>query len=176
MRRKWIAPAAIAIALAGAVGIAPAWAYFTDSSTATGAMSVNVKPTTDITETYATGVKHVVVANDEDAEGAVFVRAKVFAASSLTIEVSGTSWSSADADGWYAYVEALEPGSATEELMVRVGFPAVKSDELPTGAVIGDNYNVVVIYESTPVLFHEDGTAYADWTYILDTGTQNGGE
>ena len=28
----------------------------------------------------------------------------------------------------------------------------------------GTNFNVVVVYESTPVLYDEDGNPYADWT------------
>lgn len=32
-------------------------------------------------------------------------------------------------------------------------------------------FNVIVIYESTPVMYNEDGTPYADWNAVLDTGS-----
>ena len=43
-----------------------------------------------------------------------------------------------------------------------------------------ERFNVVVIYESTPVKYHEDGTPYTveetDWSELLDTGsTVSGG-
>ncbi len=41
-----------------------------------------------------------------------------------------------------------------------------------------DYFNVVVIYESTPVKYHEDGSAYTiqetDWTELLDSGSTTG--
>ena len=36
-------------------------------------------------------------------------------------------------------------------------------------------FNVVVIYESTPVMYREDGTPYADWNVVLDNGTSQSG-
>ena len=50
-----------------------------------------------------------------------------------------------------------------------------------------ERFNVVVIYESTPVRYHEDGSAFTveetDWDEIVDTGstestggTEGGGE
>ena len=37
----------------------------------------------------------------------------------------------------------------------------------------GLTFNVVVIYESTPVLYREDGTPYADWNAVLDSGSSS---
>ena len=39
-----------------------------------------------------------------------------------------------------------------------------------------DSFNVVVIQECTQVLYKEDGTPYADWSKIIDTTTDIGGE
>lgn len=40
----------------------------------------------------------------------------------------------------------------------------------------GDDLNVVVIYEATPVLYDKDGTPYADWkqAVIVDNETEGG--
>ena len=44
--------------------------------------------------------------------------------------------------------------------------------------VLGRNdqgsFNVVVIYETTPVLYREDGTPYADWSAKVDAKTVEG--
>lgn len=175
MKHKTLLLASVAVALVMAMGIAPAWAYFTDSSTATGAMKVSVTPSTDIHEYYQEGVKHVVVSNADNATTAVFVRAKVFASGVFSTDISGDSWSGPDGEGWYVYGDAVEPGGETTPLDVAITFPPVKSATAPNGAVVGDNYNVVVVYEAVPAQYEADGTPIYDWTFILDTGTQSGG-
>ena len=37
----------------------------------------------------------------------------------------------------------------------------------------GDSFNVIVVYEAVPARYHEDGTAYADWTQQIETFTEN---
>ena len=176
MKRKSLLLATVAAALVIAMGISPAWAYFTDTSTVQGALTINVKPSTDITEWYGARVKHVVVTNSEDATAPVFVRARAFAPEKMTATVAGASWTGPDAQGWYEYSEIVEPGNATQELTVTLTFPPVKSETAPTGAVVGDNYNVVVVYESTPVQYRADGTPYADWSLKLNSGSTGGEE
>ena len=39
-----------------------------------------------------------------------------------------------------------------------------------------DSFNAVVIQECTQVLYKDDGTPYADWSKIIDTTTDIGGE
>ena len=175
MKHKTLLLASVAVALVMAMGIAPAWADFTDSSTVTGAMKVNVTPSTDIREWYQEGVKHVVVSNADDASTAVFVRARVFASGALSTTVSGASWSGPDGEGWYVYGDAVDPGKETTSLDIAIKFPPVKSATEPTGAVVGDNYNVVVVYEAIPAQYNADGTPIYDWSFILDSGTESGG-
>ena len=175
MKRKTLLLASVAVALVMAMGIAPAWAYFTDSSTVTGAIKIGVTPSTDIHEEYLEGVKYVKVSNAQDASTAVFVRARVFASDILTTEVSGESWNGPDGDGWYVYDGAVEPGNETSSLDVAIKCPPMKSETAPTGAVVCDNYNVIVVYEAVPAQYEADGTPVYDWSFILDSGTESGG-
>lgn len=50
----------------------------------------------------------------------------------------------------------------------------MKIDNIPEGKD-GAQFNVVVTYECTPVLYNADGTPYADWTTILDNGNLSEG-
>lgn len=165
MKRSLIPLAALGAATVLSASIAPAWAYFTDTSSATGGIRIYVEPTTTIEETYGERTKHVVVKNIGNNNVSVYARARVYA--SEAVDISGSGWSGPDSDGWYYFADPVECGKATNELRVKLTFPE--------GAIEDDPYNVVVIYESTPVQYHEDGTPYADWDYILDNGTAEGG-
>jgi len=53
---------------------------------------------------------------------------------------------------------------------------SVKIENVPEADLEnGTMFNVVVIYESTPVMYREDGTPYADWNVVLDNGTSQSG-
>ena len=172
--RKIPVIAALACALLVSANAVPAFAYFTDTSAANGGLTLGIVPKTDISEKYATGTKHVVITNDETATSPVFVRARVFASDAFSTSIGGSNWSGPDAQGWYEYANPVEAGGATDELTVSITFPPVSSDQDVSGAQIGDNYNIVIIYESTPVLYDEAGDAYADWEFILDSGEAEG--
>ena len=62
----------------------------------------------------------------------------------------------------------MNGGEQTDEL-------DIKLSNIPDSAVAGDSFTVVVVYETTPVLYNEDGTPYADWSVTLDSGTMEGG-
>ena len=181
MKRKALLVASLVVALVLGMGIIPAGAYFTDSDTANGGVEVTVTPTTDIQEWIKEGVKHVVISNSEEATTAVYVRVGVF--TSLKVDISGTGWSGPvgpnwvgpAGNGWFVYDQILEPGDKTDnELLVDITFPEVKSDEKPDGAVEGDNANVIVLYESTPVLYDTNGNPYADWSLTANKAPEGG--
>ncbi len=44
---------------------------------------------------------------------------------------------------------------------MKISFPAGEEPEE------GDEFNVVVVYESTLVLYDKDGNPYADWSNVL---------
>lgn len=140
-------------------GIGQAMAYFTTYVEAEGNFTIRLGDETKIVEKFENWVKELKVSNEEGSEP-VFVRAKAFyAPDTLTLEYSGDGWSLGE-DSYYYYNVPVNAGEATESLKVAI-------NNIPTDVAKGDVFNVIVIYESTPVLYHEDGTAYADWNSEL---------
>lgn len=172
MKRKATVLAVVAFVLVMCMGIAPAWAYFTDTTMASGSLEIGVKPSTDIHEEYGEGIKHVTVKNNDDASAAVFVRVRVY--SPVECEVSGEGWTGPDAD-WYYYGEAIDPGKETKVLDVKITFPKVKVEGETDGAMPGDNFNVVVVYEATPAVYDDQGNPAPDWNNVIDTVEEEGG-
>ena len=84
----------------------------------------------------------------------------------LDYTAAGTNWSAADADGWMTYSQAVEPGASTESLDIKITFPDAKQ---------GDNYNVVVVYQSTPAQYDSQGNPTPDWSQVLDEATEKEG-
>lgn len=167
MKRRNILLAALAMTLVLSMSIGPAFAYFTTSTSANGSFAIDVKSTTDITEQFDSWTKHVAVTNDEGSEP-VYVRARAFADSDHALTYSGTGWT-AGTDGWYYYSAILEGGQSTGELLVAIG-------GIPENPEDGDNFNVVVVYEATPVRYNADGSAQAaDWTVRVNAADEQGG-
>ena len=161
MKKKWyaaLASLAVVLLLTGR-----AWAYFTAYTTAEGAHPVHLGSASTVTERLSNWTKHVSIANEEGSEP-VFVRARAFAGSvyELTYGDAAGLWRDGG-DGWWYYAPALESGAVTGELEVYIG-------GVPEQAEEGDNFHVVVVYETTPVLYSADGAAYADWTAVLERG------
>ena len=156
-----------AVTIAGA-GIGQAWAYFTTYAQAAGGYAVHLGSRTEIKEDFSDWTKRVVIANDEGSEP-VYVRVKAFCGSQYTIEYSGEGWSLAQ-DGYYYYehmVSGEKDHNTTAPLNLKIG-------GIPADPEVMEQFNVIVIYESTPVRYHEDGTPYTvyetDWSVILDSG------
>ncbi|MCI9006668.1 MAG: hypothetical protein HFI13_00980 [Lachnospiraceae bacterium] len=146
-------------------GIDRAWAYFSTYAEASGGISLRLGDETEIEEKFSSWVKHVTISNKEGSEP-VYIRAKAFSGSSYTLEYSGEGWEPGE-DGYYYYKDSVPGGGSAKELSVRIG--NVPEEELKDGLT----FNVIVIYESTPVLYREDGTPYADWNAVLDSGSSS---
>ena len=188
-KKKLIPLISLVAVLVLSIGIAPASAYFTDSSTTNGGLPIHVKPTTEIREWNKDGVKHVIISNSDDADGPVFVRARVYSALDYS-ETAGDGW--VKSGDWYYYgtpddqgkpdnnLTALLSGESANELIVKVKFPERRQQTEPEGFDIDDNRNVVVVYESTPAIYDTDENgvtrSVADWSFTLDNGTSEGGE
>ena len=170
MKKRKCYPGVLALAAVCAVasaGIGKTWSYFTTYTEAAGGYTIRLGDRTDITENFTEWTKHVTIANDPGSEP-VYVRAKAFCGSQYTITYSGEGWTWDEDDGYYYYSHAVEGGKATEPLNLKIeGIPENPEDL--------ERFNVVVIYESTPVKYHEDGSPYTveetDWDEILDTGS-----
>ena len=64
------------------------------------------------------------------------------------------------------YVKDTTLGEGAKTLTVKITFPE--------GATEEDEYNVDLVYESTPVLYDADGNPTADWEHILDMVEEGG--
>lgn len=163
-----------AVMIAGA-GIGKTWAYFTTYTEAAGGYTLKLGDRTEIKEDFSDWTKHVVITNEEGSNP-VYIRVKAFCASPYTIEYSGEGWSLA-ADGYYYYEKAVS-GAAGQNMTAPLD---LKIGGIPSDPEAMERFNVIVIYESTPVRYHEDGTPYTvyetDWSVILDTGkTESSGK
>ena len=178
MKRSYIIAVALASSLMVGACIVPAWAYFTDTTMATGGLPITVGTETDMHEWYAKSTKHVVISNSEDSATPVYVRARVIASDRLEYTAAGDSWPAApDANGWYNYTELVDPGKDSKELTVTITFPTVKSEEQPDGSVYGDNYSIVIYYESTPAIWNTNAGAYdpPNWDNVVYSNVDEGG-
>lgn len=158
---------ALATVLVLGAGISPAWSYFTAYSEASGALTIKVEPTTTITEEFTGGLKKITIHNADDSDVDVYVRARVFVSDDLKpTDTLGEGWEGPADDGWYYYKPILKIGSDTTEINFKVKFPEEPEE--------GQNFNVIVLYESTPVKYTADGQPYADWEMVENHKSQSG--
>ena len=158
--------AAAAAAGVLAAGMGTAHAYFTTYVAVRGGFPIEMGDRTEITETFSNWVKHVRIANEAGSEP-VYIRAKAFCGSAydlVYVDESGR-WSPGE-DGYYYYDGIVNGGEVTEELQVRI-------ENVPEDITDPTSFNVVVVYESTPVRYDEAGNPYADWSMTLDSGSMD---
>lgn len=157
----------LAVGMVLTAGLTSAHAYFTTYTEAEGGYAIELGDTTTIYETVSNWTKHLAITNQEESEP-VYIRARAYCGSlySLTYASDSEFWSrTPDAEGFYYYNKILEGGETTEELQIRIDNPP----EDPSVS-----FNVIVVYESTPVLYDEDGNPYMDWNQKLDSVTESG--
>lgn len=172
---------AAALALTASLSVGSALAYFTAYCTAKGGVPVNMGFTdTEIREEVIDDAKHVWIKNTGDYD--CFIRVKVFAPDEIMNQITYTepkgtdNWSDApDADGYLYYTPVLHPGEEASELVVkyeRPAPPAAGEDTRP------EEFNIIVVYEYSPVFFDEDGNAVPDWNFNVfeDDAEQEGNE
>lgn len=178
-KRKWVL-VLLTFALILSASIQPAIAYFTTYVRAKGGHPVSIGDTTTIEETFKDWTKTVVIRNKGGSEP-VFIRAKVIytdLSGKLGFTAAGTGWTALQTDGYYYYSSAnpttstitvdkravnamagltpLDGGKGTDPLIVTI-------TNIPEDPEKGDTFSVTVLYESTPVRYQENGTAYANW-------------
>ena len=160
MRKHKYLMASLALCLVLTVAAVPALAYFTDHTEADGKVEVTLGFKTELTEQVEGTVKTVTITNNEDSNEACWVRAKAIAGGGVELSYSGDNWATEpDADGWYVYQAVLDPGDTTSSLTINI--------TPPEDAKEGDEINVAVVYESTKVLYNEDGTPMdPDWNMM----------
>lgn len=147
----------LAGALILAAGLGRANAYFTTYAEARGGVTVRLGSRTELIEEVSDWTKRVSVTSDSDSQP-VYIRARAFCGSAYHLKYSDSSnlWRDGG-DGYYYYQEILRGGETTSELNIEI-------ENAPETAAAGDSFQVVVVYESTPVCYDEDGNPYEDWT------------
>ena len=158
--------AVLALVLVLGASIPPAMAYFTGSIHAESRKVLTLGSTTNVGETFGEWTKNVTVANTQGVE--VYVRVRAYApdtvaGETVTLTYSGIGWS---ANGeWQQYASPVAAEQSSGPLTVTIS-------GVPAGAEAGTDFHVVVVYESVPVTYGEDGNPLAaDWSFPLDTGT-----
>lgn len=168
MKKKniFLAVLAVALILFGSAG--SAWAYFTTYVEARGTLEIALEDETTVEEDFSDWTKHVVIASDADSEP-VYVRARAYCGSQyeLVYTSADNKWAP-NSDGYYYYSDILSGGQKTSELLVRI-------ENVPKDVTDVSEFNVAVIYETTPVLYDENGDPYADWNGKLDVTVEEGG-
>ncbi len=166
-RDIFLAVFAAVLVLAGSAG--SAWAYFTTYVEARGMLTLEMGDETTIDEPkFESWTKHIVVSSDKGSKP-VYVRARAFCGSEYKLVYTGSSKWTPGSDGYYYYSDILNGGEKTEELLVKI-------ENVPVEDVKdGSEFNVVVIYETTPVLYDESGKPYADWNAKQEARAVEGG-
>lgn len=158
MKKKWMI-FSLALALLGASSVGTAYAYFTTNARADGEYGIELGNDTDITEDVDDLTKSIAVRNNENSQ-AVFVRVKLFypdeggsPVSQVFVEGEDGWEVPARADGFYYYTPIVEPGESTTTLRASI---QVKGD------FEADSFNVIVVAESAPVIYDENGQVVLD--------------
>ena len=170
MTKKKLALTLLAVCLITVTAVVPAMAYFTAHKTAQGSLPVTVGTTTTIDEQVKGFVKTVTIANSEESGESVWVRARAYAPATfngaeITLVYSGGGWTAGE-DDWYYYEKPLAPGEKTDADSLKIEISGV-----PKEAAEGNTLHVAVVYETTKVLYDEDGSELeADWDLKGETG------
>ena len=164
-KKKTLCLIAAAVVMVITLSIGSTMAYFSTYVVSRGAKPFEYKLTnTELDEKINAGTKTITIKNigvkNESGEvegGACFVRVKVIVAQEHAGKVS-VAVGNDSKSGWvkkgdyYHYNRVLELGDVTKALNISINTENHTED-----------YNVVVIQESTPALYDKDGKAYADW-------------
>ena len=161
---KTILLTAAALLLVGSISLSTAMAYFTTYASAGGGVEINIVNTRNEVEERVEGLtKEICLENTSTQEE--YVRVKVFCGSGFLLEYANASgkWSQGEGDYWY-YSDIVKPGEITEPLLAAITVPEGHED----------SFDVIVVEESVPVLYKEDGSPYADWS--MKVGSTAAGE
>lgn len=162
--KKSLCLAATALFLTAGISAGTAMAYFTTYAEASGSLKLEMGFTETVpSEEFIDKTKHVTIKNTGNYD--CFVRVKALAGEKyqegLVYIDPKEKW---NPDGeYYVYKEPLAPGETTSELNIKIKCEATDA-----------NFNVIVVQESTKVLYDENNKPYADWSQIADTSETTG--
>jgi hypothetical protein len=157
MKKRTLLLAVLAVVLVLSSGIGSAIAYFTTYATARGGYVIHLGDRTEIEEQWDQGQKIVRISNvaqpgTENGQYPVFVRARAFYDSELTVSYSSDPEGAWQEDGAYWYYQtALYTGDTSGSLKIRV--LAKENEKIRPG----ETADVIVVYESVPAVFTAEG-------------------
>jgi len=162
INKKTICLSAAALIMVAAISAGSAMAYFTTFVQARGSVELDLGFTETIpNEKVVNGKKEIILENTGDFD--CYVRLKALAGDAHTVayEEPGNAgkWTPG-ADGFYYYSDIVTAGGGVSS-QINVLIPDLGMGE-------GEDFNVIIIQECTPVLYDEDGNPYADWTKTAD--------
>lgn len=166
--KRILAVVLIAVVVFGA-GFGTAYAYFSANTWASGKLIIP-PINTDVKEIVKEKEKVLTISNAWDG-AEVFIRARGFSGyeDALTYSAPEGGWFDGG-DGWWYYgadsanLTILPPGESQAKPALTTPLTVHLEKTFPEDAVVGDNFNVVVVYESARVLYDESGQAYyAEW-------------
>lgn len=182
MKKKYVALLIVIAALVFSASIGGTLAYFSTYTTAMGGYPVALDNNPTPEEWYSKdGLKHLIIENTGD--GPIFVRAKAVVTDGVgatpnyqeSANWTGENLGGPDGAGYYYYSKALEGKDAeteaekkTSELKITISFPTQPKIEGKTKYEIGDEMNVLVLFESVPAMYKVDGTE--DFALAWTTG------
>ena len=169
MKKNKLLLTALAVILAMGVMVAPALAYFTAHTEATGGIPVEFGSKTEIHEDFYDWGKLVTVSNE--GPESCYVRVQAFSSERLTITPTGP-WTDGG-DGWWYYNDVVDAGESTEVLDIAI------EDKPESEVKDGQIVDVAVVYESVRVVYDKDGNPDpakaqdADWNPMPAEGSGN---
>lgn len=177
MKKKQIFLGFLAAGLVMSSSVGSVWAYFTTYVEARGGEVISLGDETSVTEEFSQWTKHIRITSDADSKP-VYVRAKAFC-SAYEIQYIDPNAADSDSEKWtpgaddyYYYSGIVEGGGETTELLVHI-------KDVPSEEVDQKDFNVVIIYETTPVQYDENGkplpASEIDWNDKLDITRVEGG-
>jgi len=143
--------------------ITPVYAYFTANAEARGGLPIKSIDTT-IKEKVLNGEKQVTIYNSENGTP-VYVRARGISgdASANLTYTAEQGWIDGG-DGWWYYSSILDSSETTTILTANI------SKVIPADAEVGDNFNVVVVYEAVLPMKDVEGAQATFQAFIAQEG------
>jgi len=177
MKKKVMALGCAAAVLIASVSIGGAWSYFTTYAETSGERTISLGDVTEIHEDISDWTKKVRVTSEPKSQP-VYVRVQAFAGSAYQdlLQYSGADWVKPAGDDYYYYTQ---PVIATEEEEGETSQLEISLKNIPDSLPPGDNdFNVVIVYETTPVIFGADGNPIGydrvDWSQKVNTEAKGG--
>ena len=162
MKRKSFLLTALAAGLILSSLVSPAYGYFTANTQAEGGLVIEPIETHP-EEKIVAGEKQVTIHNEEKA-APVYVRARGFSGDDSDLSYSAESGWTDGNDGWWYYDPILEAGTQTSVLIANI------SKVIPAEAEVGDNFNIVVVYEAIRAMDGVDGAKATFAAYLAQEG------